>query len=231
MRRIQFDIDEDDETTGVKTISIVDDPAIDSKFVALSKEKVQFIELKAPYKQVLAGLALIPDKDIPRTSPKGESYVAYFTKEGIERIRNKFHKELMNNRVNVDHQQSAYISAYMIESFIIDSDERLADVKAKGIKDAVMGSWFVAYKIEDKEVFAKALAGELNGFSVEIFIKNMFEKPKDDEIKSTLDALNTKLDAIIQSAHTGEKTKDEAVKLKSKIKKRLSIINHELNHI
>lgn len=230
MRRIQFDIDDNDQTTGVKTISIVDDPAIDSKFVALSKEKVQLIELKT-YKQVLAGLALIPDKDIPRTSPKGESYVAYFTKEGIERIRNKFHKELMNNRVNVEHQQSEYINAYMIESFIIDSDERLADVKAKGINDAVMGSWFVAYKIEDKEVFAKALAGELNGFSVEIFIKNMFEKPKDDEIKSTLDALNTKLDAILQSAQTGEKTKDEAVKLKSKIKKRLSIINHELNHI
>src|SRR5690606_880795 len=97
MRRIQFDIDENDETTGVKTMSIVDDPAIDSNFVTLSKEAT-LIELAGPYKQILAGLALIPDKDIPRRTPNGEPYVAYFTTEGIERIRNKFHKELMNNK-------------------------------------------------------------------------------------------------------------------------------------
>src|SRR5690606_19781932 len=113
MRRIQFDIDENDDTTGVKTISIVDDPAIDSNFVTLSKQDVTLLELAGPYKQILAGLALIPDKDIPRRTPNGEPYVAYFTAEGIERIRNKFHKELMNNKVNVDHNQGKFINAYM----------------------------------------------------------------------------------------------------------------------
>jgi hypothetical protein len=152
--------------------------------------------MQGPYKQILAGMALIPDKDIPRTSPKGEKFMAYFTPEGIERIRNKFHKELMTNRVNVDHKQNSYIDAYMVESFIVDSDHRLADVKAKGIKDPVMGSWFVAYKIEDKEIFSKALAGELKGFSVEIFIKNIFEKPK-EEIESQLEALHKKLDEVL----------------------------------
>jgi hypothetical protein len=195
MRRIQFDIDENDEATGVKTMSIVDDPAIDSNFVTLAKE-VHYVEMQGPYKQILAGMALIPDKDIPRTSPKGEKFMAYFTPEGIERIRNKFHKELMTNRVNVDHKQNSYIDAYMVESFIVDSDHRLADVTAKGIKDPVMGSWFVAYKIEDKEIFSKALAGELKGFSVEIFIKNIFEKPKEIEVEAALNAANSALEAM-----------------------------------
>lgn len=229
MRRIQFDIDENDDTTGVKAISIVDDPAIDSNFVTLSKEAT-LVELAGPYKQILAGLALIPDKDIPRRTPNGEPYVAYFTKEGIERIRNKFHKELMNNKVNVDHKQDKFINAYMVESFIVDSDHRIEDLKAKGIKDAVKGAWFVAYKIEDKEVFAKALAGEFKGFSVEIFIKNLFEKPKEeDSIKSTLDSLNSKLDEILKSAKADETS--PAKLNKDKLKKRLSLINHELNHI
>ena len=192
MKRIEFDIDEFDDSTGVKTISIVDTPAIESDFVAFEKEKIEYVEMKGAYKQILAGLALIPNKDIPRTNPKGEKYLAYFTAEGIEKIRNKFHKQLMNNRVNVDHKQSDYINAYMVESFIIDSDERLADVKAKGIKEPVMGSWFVAYKIEDIEVFNKALSGELNGFSVEIFIKGMFAS----ETEKTLKALEERVEKL-----------------------------------
>ena len=183
MKRVKFDIDEDDKITGVKTISIVDKPAIESDFVAFSEEK-PFVELKVEgYKQVLAGLALIPNKDIARSGPNGESYVAYFTPESIERIRNKFHKQLLTDRVNVDHKQDKYIDAFLIESFIIDSPEREADVKAKGISGGVMGSWFVAYKVEDEQTFKRVLSGELRGFSVEIFVNKFFSK--EEEVKDT----------------------------------------------
>src|SRR5690606_18742829 len=115
MRRVKFDIDEDDSLTGVKTISIVDKPAIESDFIAFSAEDTM-IELKLHnYKQVVAGLALIPDKDILRTAPDGEKYLAYFTTESIERIRNKFHKMLLTSNVNVDHKQNKYINAFLIE--------------------------------------------------------------------------------------------------------------------
>lgn len=184
MRRVKFDIDEDDKITGVKTISIVDKPAIQSEFIAFSEATPSFVELKVEgYKQVLAGLALIPDKDILRSAPNGEQYVAYFTSDSIERIRNKFHKQLLTDRVNVDHKQDKYIDAFLIESFIIDSSERLADVQAKGIAGAVMGSWFVAYKVEDEQTFKRVLSGELRGFSVEIFVNKFFsaEEPKPTE--------------------------------------------------
>lgn len=229
MKRVQLDIDENDSTTGVKTISIVSDPAIESDFVAMSKE-VQFIELAAPYKQVLAGLALIPDKDIPRTARNGEKYVATFSKEAIERIRNKFHKELMTSNVNVQHDQKQYIPAYLIESFIIDSPERLSDVKAKGIKEATDGAWFVAYKVEDKETFAKALSGELRGFSVEIYVKNLFEKETDKEaVTAALDEFKISALEILKALGTQSQTSTETTSPKSKRERRLSLISHELN--
>lgn len=182
MRRVKFDIDDDDKVTGVKTISIVDEPAIGSDFIAFSAEKPEFVELKSDqYKQVLAGLALIPDKDILRTFPNGEKYIAYFTKDSIERIRNKFHKQLLTDRVNVDHKQDNYIDAFLIESFLIDSPEREADVRAKGIEHGVMGSWFVAYKVEHAETFQRVLAGELRGFSVEIFVNKFFSKDAEEK--------------------------------------------------
>lgn len=229
MRRVQLDIDENDATTGVKTISIVSDPAIESDFVAMSKE-LQFVELAAPYKQVLAGLALIPDKDIPRTARNGEKYVTTFSKEAIERIRNKFHKELMTSNVNVQHDQKQYIRAYLIESFIIDSPERLSDVKAKGIKEATDGAWFVAYKVEDKETFAKALSGELKGFSVEIYVKSLFEKETDREaVTIALDEFKISALEILKALGTQSQTSTETTSPKSKRERRLSLISHELN--
>jgi hypothetical protein len=189
MRRVKFDINETDGT-GVKAISLVDNPAIKSDFIAFSEEEIgielKFEELKAEgYKQVVAGLALIPDKDILRSAPSGEKYLGYFTTESIERIRNKFHKELMTNRVNTDHRQDNYIDAFLIESFIIDSPERLADLKAKGISTATEGSWFVAYKIEDEKTFKRVLDGELRGFSVEIFVSKLFKSEQSEELKVT----------------------------------------------
>lgn len=177
MKRIKFDIDPSDEVTGVKAISLVDDPAMKSDFIAMAAERGKFIELKTiGYKQVLAGMALIPEKDFLRVDAEGKQYLAYFSAESIEKIRNKFHKEQMTSNVNIDHSQQDFIDAYLIESFIIDSPERLADVTTKGIKDAVIGAWFVAYKIDDEKVFQEALDGKLKGFSVEIFVRKVFKE-------------------------------------------------------
>lgn len=184
MRRIKFEIDPEDKITGVKAMSLVDKPAMESEFIAFSKDNIQYVELKMTgYKQVVAGMALIPEKDILRQTSDGEKYLAYFTKESIEKIRNKFHKELMTASVNVDHSQQDFIDAYLIESYIVDSQERLMDLSARGIKDPTMGAWFVAYKIDDEHTFGRVLNGELTGFSVEIFVNKMFKKTEPAEFK------------------------------------------------
>lgn len=174
--RVLFEINPDDPIAGVKVMSLVDQPAIESDFIFFKKETGKYVELKSEkYKQVVAGLALIPDKDILRYDENGNPYYGYFTTDSIEVIRNKFHQELMTNRVNTDHSATNYVPAYLIESFIIDSDQRLQDVISKGIKEATLGSWFVAYKIEDQKTFERVLAGELKGFSVEIFLSKFWK--------------------------------------------------------
>jgi hypothetical protein len=213
MKRVKYEIDPKDNITGVKVMSLVDEPAMKSEFVAMAEETPQYIELKIEgYKQVVAGLALIPDKDFLRHGPDGD-YLAYFTKESIEAIRNKFHKEQMTSNVNIDHSQVEFIDAYLIESFIIDSNERLADVTAKGIKEPVIGSWFVAYKIEDEKTFKMVLDGKLKGFSIEIFIKKTFKEEKPAEVKQ-----------VEEVKQVVEKTNAN----KSRISMRLSIMKHEL---
>lgn len=227
MRRVKFEIDPNDKGTGVKAISLVDEPALESNFVAFSKDKPQYIELKLEgYKQVVAGLALIPDKDIIRLSG-GEKYVAFFTKESIEKIRDKFHKEQMTSNVNVDHSQDDFIEGYLIESFIIDSSERLADVTAKGIKDAVLGSWFVAYKIEDEKVFKEVLDGKLRGFSVEIFVNKISMSQKEIIPTGTYTLKGSDLIAVFNRMQLKEEPK---LKSKGIFERRLKMIESEINN-
>lgn len=160
----------EDDDSGMKAMSIVDRPAIESNFLKLAKQEKQAVialkDEKGQYKQILAGLALVPNKLIYRVQDEYE-YFVFFNSEDIEVLRNKFHKDKYTDLVNLQHSESN-IKAYLIESYIINSEERLAEVKAQGIEDAIMGSWYVQYKIEDKEVFEQALEKNLNGFSIEV---------------------------------------------------------------
>ena len=162
---------DDSETTGMEAISFVKMPAIESDFLKLNNNKKEpkliVLEKEGEYKQVLAGLALVPNKPMYRNNDGFEYYV-YFEAQEIEKIRDKFHKSKLTDVVNLQHNSKDVVDAYLIESYIVNSEERLNEVKSQGIDDVVMGSWYVQYKIEDKEVFKKALDGELNGFSIEI---------------------------------------------------------------
>lgn len=163
---------DDSETTGMEAISFVSMPAIESDFLKLNKDKKEpkliVLEKEGEYKQVLAGLALVPNKPMYRRNNDGFEYYVYFEAQEIEKIRDKFHKSKLTDVVNLQHNSKDVVDAYLIESYIVNSEERLNEVKSQGIDDVVMGSWYVQYKIEDKEVFKKALDGELNGFSIEI---------------------------------------------------------------
>jgi len=216
IRRVKFDIDKNNPLSGVKTMSLVSDPAIESDFKFFSKQDnpKKYIELKATnYKQVVAGLALIPDKDIKRFDVEGNEYFGYFTSDSIEAIRNQFHKQEMTSRVNVEHDQQDYIDAYLIESYIVDSPEMLKAVQAKGIEDVVLGSWYVAYKIESPEVFAKAVSGELKGFSVEIFLAKFTKAIQENNLNKSEKSIMTKFFEKLKSL-VSEMEKDESPQIK-----------------
>lgn len=199
MKIVEFLIDETSET-GVKTISLVDQPAMQSDFIAFSteKQKPKYVALakdgEGKYKQVVAGLSMIPDKLIYRIDPEtGEEYNGYFSQETIEKIRNKYHKEMMTSNVNLDHDENDYIDAYLIESYILNTEARVEEVTAQGIDGATIGAWYTQFKIEDEEVFQKVLDGEFNGFSIEAYLNKEMKasqinnfKEKEKKMKKNL---------------------------------------------
>jgi len=205
----QFIID-DSQESGVKAISLVDDPAIQSFFIAFDNQKPKQKFFKSEeFEQVVFGIALQPDLPIYRVDNlTGEEYYGVFSKDTIKQIVQKFHKEMQSNKVNLMHNSQTYIDAYMFSDYIVDSELQLEDLKKKGITDARIGSWVVAYKIEDKEVFNAVLDGNFKGFSVECFLDMvlmpMHNKLIDTKVKNKMKKINKTLKEKILAIFTDE---------------------------
>jgi len=202
---IEFTFDENNPMSGMKAISMVEDPAIESKFQYFNndKPKPQYFKIEG-YEGYVQGLALIPDKMIYRLDSNNNPYYGYFSVDTIKKLKNKFHKELMTNNINTDHSNNT-VDGYLTESYIIQDEHQLASVKSKGIEDATLGSWFVQYKIEDEATFKRVVDGELAGFSIEAFLHTFLKvNNKPNKIEEKMNKLIEKFEALLNEMK-GEK--------------------------
>lgn len=162
-------------------ISLVESPAIESDFVALSKEKEekQQVFLESNEKHLVYGAALIPDKDIYRNNGEQEFYIN-FTKESIERMSRDFMKEYRQYEVKTDHDDIAN-EVCVVESWLV-SDSYKDKSNALGI-NVPEGTWMVGMKVNNIETWERIKAGELKGFSVESMISlEEFSKQNDNNM-------------------------------------------------
>lgn len=174
----------------VYCISLVQDPAIEVNYVALSKEKPLQILLEKEDKHIIVGCALVPDKPIYRNQD-GEEFYIQFSAETIEKLA---HNYLANDRVysfSTDHKDVAD-DVYIIETWLKTSENDKS--KDYGL-DVPIGSWMVMAKVENDEIWNRIKEGELQGFSIEAIVdlKEINNKIKNNMAKENKD---TKLEAI-----------------------------------
>ena len=149
-------------------IALVDDPAIESDWIAFSKnyQDVQAFKIQSEHKRIVSGYAMIAGLKIPRFDKVRGAYNVTFKKENIEKIWLNFQRENINTNTNIMHQTGTFApGVFVCESFIIDSER---GIKApEGFKQEPDGSWFISMKIENNEVWQQVLDGSFNGFSIE----------------------------------------------------------------
>lgn len=115
-------------------------------------------------KQIITGVAIRADYPIYRNEG-GEEFYTVFDANVIEKLVHKFMRELRNSLVNINHEDEVN-GIYLFESFIMK--EKHKEIYPE-FKDITPGSWIVSYKVDDKAVWEKIKAGELNGFSIEVY--------------------------------------------------------------
>jgi len=185
MRVFEFLINPEDESMGMKAISLVDKPAMESEFIAFNKSEKKPMYFKVDDKKyIIAGLALIPDKLVYRVDEEtGEDYFGFFSMETIELIADKFMKEATSGTlkdVNFNHDSENKANAHLVESYILRTEEMVNAVKKMGVEDAVLGSWFVAYKFDSFEDYDKAVEDGFTGFSIEVILQRELKMNKNN---------------------------------------------------
>ena len=190
MEIIELFIDETDEVSGIEAISVVENPAIESDFVALKKQEFKLAEVDQE-KRILMGAALIPNKPIYRQSGEQEYYI-YFSQATVRKASELFFINGNQNNSTLEHElQLKGLTA--VESWIVESEQdksRMYDLNVP------MGTWMVSMKVNNDDVWKKVKAGEVKGFSIEGYFADKLERPN-EPVKQSIDQSEQKAQEVI----------------------------------
>ena len=142
-------------------ISLVEDPAIEVDFIALSKQQIP-IKLQDE-KRLLIGAALIPDIPIYRILNGQEFYIS-FDQSCIERLAQNFLATC--NNITVEHEDLVE-DVKVVESWIKTSENDKSNDYGFNFP---IGTWCVAVKVNNDEIWNKVKNGEYKGFSIEALV-------------------------------------------------------------
>lgn len=154
-------------TSDVYAVSLVDAPAVESNFIALSKQKQPInFKIHNEEKRMLYGVALRADFDIYRCYGEEEFYIN-FDKDAVRRLMTKFMKNHAQNNFTTDHMDFAQ-GLTVVESWIVDNVDN-DKANALGLENFSEGSWIIGVKVDDDELWQSVKEGRWCGFSVEAF--------------------------------------------------------------
>ena len=162
MDTIELFIDEESKDDGIYAISLVEFPAIEENFVALSQHKVEFKTLDED-KRIVVGLALVPNKKIYRRK-KDYEYNIVFSNETVRKASELYLKSLKNNNTTLEHQ-TLTSGVSVIESWIVE-DESMDKSNLYGL-NATKGSWVVTMKVDNDNVWEDIKKKRYLGLSIE----------------------------------------------------------------
>lgn len=205
------------ETTGVYGISLVNDPAMESLFVALSKEEQLQLKSVDTEKRIVMGAVLIPNKPVYRNQ-KGKEFNIVFPEETIRLASEAFLKNGHQKSSTLEHDIEAKLSGVsIVESWLVE-DPKNDKANVYGF-DLPKGSWMASMKIDNEEIWNDFVkTGKVKGFSIDGFFDleqvnlkselNMSEQKEKSFIED--------FKAALSEFFTPKKTdKEEAIKLGS----------------
>lgn len=144
-------------------VSLVEDPAIESNFIALSKEKIP-IKLQDE-KRLLVGAALVPNKPIYRNVNGKEFYIS-FDEATIEKLAQDFLANDYQHNVTVKHQDNVD-DIVVVESWIKTSENDKS--VGYGLNEPI-GTWFIGMKVNNDQIWQRIKDGYYKGFSIEAIV-------------------------------------------------------------
>lgn len=165
--------------TGMYVVSLVEEPAVDSYFLAFSKEvKPLEFAIENEEQHIIKGVVMRCDYPILRQNEAGQYYYLVFDKDTIEMMAQKFFKD--NNQENVDIQHSFnLIEGIELQQMFMSDKEH--GINPQGFENIEDHSLFAVYKVTDEALWDKVKTGEW-GFSLAGRFELNEEDPEEKEV-------------------------------------------------
>lgn len=194
----------DDDRDGMVRVSLVDDPAVMSDFVAFGRQEPQRFAVQDEDKRLVFGVVARADFPVFRTDPVLGDHYVIFPADTIREMAQKYLTENRANRVDLMHDGDDVDDVPLVQWFIKDTAKGIAPA---GFDDIADGSLFAEYHVEDDEIWQQVKDGTYKGFSMEVFYTLT---PESDtaavaETVADLDGMFERIIAALTSKHNMNK--------------------------
>lgn len=179
-----------DDKLGIDKISLVEFPAVESNFLAFSKEeKKVLLSIDNDEQRIITGVIARCDYPIYRNDDGYEYYIT-FDKDVIKQMAIKMLSDNKQNEVNIEHKPNTDVEGVeMLELYIKDSSRGISPV---GFEDISDGSLFATYKVFNDDIWGAIKEGTFKGFSLE----GLFMMEKESEEEKTFNDIMQMLDEL-----------------------------------
>jgi hypothetical protein len=118
-------------------------------------------------KRIIYTPVMLPNRLIPRIDEFGKKYFVQFKPESIEKMAYKYLKQKRTDKVNYEHTDQKLEDVYMVESWIIGSENDKA-YNYFSPEQVPIGSWMAGFKVDSDDVWNNYVkAGKVKGVSLQ----------------------------------------------------------------
>ena len=187
--------------TGMLRISLVDDPAVQSDFLAFAAEaasrKVQTYAVQDEDKRLVLGVVMRADFPIYRRNEDGFEYYIIYKADTIRTMAEKYLAENRQNTVNTMHFNGSDVEGVqMVQWFIKDSSRGIIP---EGFGESIAdGSLFAEFHVTNDEVWGAIKDGTYKGFSLE-GVFDLVPEHDAEGVQNIVDTLEGKFKAILKN--------------------------------
>lgn len=201
----------DKNNRGVYSISLVEDPAMEGDFVALSKNRKIEFKTVDEEQRILLGLVLEPNKPIYRNQD-GEEFNIVFSEQTIKDLSHNFFKQGYQTNSSIEHSDEvsgvSFVESWIVEDSKIDKSANFGFSYPKG-------SWIATMKVDDDNVWNDYVkTGKIKGFSIDAFLTLKEIKLNNNKQMESNEEIKTGFAKLTDVLMTALNLKKEVVEVK-----------------
>ena len=183
--------------TGMVRISLVDDPAVQSDFLAFAAEaaarKVQTYAVQDEDKRLVLGVVMRADFPIFRRDADGFEYYIIYKADTIRTMAEKYLAENRQNIVSLMHKEGSDVDGVQMVQYFIKGK----GLEPEGFDGIAAGSLFAEFHVENDEVWNAIKDGTYKGFSLEGVFDLVPERDAEG-VQKIVDTLEGKFRTILK---------------------------------